>query len=282
MISDQNLYLPVEKLEKHSPIKITILPSQTEAMAHFARAIADEILANNLANKPTRLILPVGPTDHYAKLAEISNREKISWKNVHTFNMDEYCDWTGRYLPEENPLSFRGFMKREFFQLLAPDIRIPETQIHFPDPLNLNLASEQIASLGGIDTCYGGIGYHGHVAFNEPPISHWKEISIEEFSNSPTRIVLLAPDSIVMNSIRNTGGNPNNFPVMGVTLGMKDLLAAKRIRMYCVGGRWQQTVVRISMFGEESVRYPATLLKKHPDYAMIVDEITASPPVVSL
>ena len=80
--------------------------------------------------------------------------------------------------------------------------------------------------MGGIDICYGGVGYHGHIAFNEPPISRWFQVSILEFKNSKTRIVPLAADFIVMNSIRNTGGNPRNFPPMGVTLGMADILAA--------------------------------------------------------
>lgn len=282
MIPEDKLNLPLDQLTNRSPVNLTVLPSPAEVMAHFAHSVADEIKANNRAGEPTRLILPVGPVDHYPILAEICNREKISWERVHAFNMDEYCDWTGRWLPADHPLSFRGFMQHKFYELLDPELRIPPGQAHFPDPLHLDRLSEQIAALGGLDTCYGGIGYHGHVAFNEPPISHWQEISLEAFANSPTRLVPLAPDSIVMNSIRNTGGNPNNFPVMGVTIGMADILAARRVRMYCAGGRWQQAAVRIAIFGEPSVRYPSTLLKGHPDYALIVDRLSASPPHVSL
>ncbi|HKJ27098.1 MAG TPA: hypothetical protein VJ965_05645 [Anaerolineales bacterium] len=282
MIPEDKLQMPADELETNSPINLTILHAPADVMAHFARAIADEIKTHNQAGEPTRLILPVGPIGHYPLLAQISNQEKISWKNVHVFNMDEYCDWTGRWIPEDHPLSFRGFMKHEFYTLLDPELRIPESQRHFPDPLHLDTVAEAIEALGGIDTCYGGIGYHGHVAFNEPAISHWHEIPEEDFRTAPARIVPLAPDSIVMNSIRNTGGNSNNFPPMGVTLGMKDILAAKRIRMYCAGGRWQQTIVRISIFGDPSVRYPTTLLKDHPDYALIIDQATASPPSVTL
>jgi glucosamine-6-phosphate deaminase len=213
---------------------------------------------------------------------ELCNRERISWRSVHTFNMDEYCDWQGRWLPAEHPLSFRGFMRREVFARLDPDLRIPEDQAHFPDPLNLDRIREEIEAVGGIDTCYGGLGYHGHVAFNEPPFSRWYKVSTAAFKASLPRVVPLAPDTVVMNSIRNTGGNPANFPAMGVTLGLGDILAARRIRMYCAGGAWQRHVARVAMFGEETVEYPATLLQGHPDYELLLDVETAQPPVIGL
>src|SRR5690606_11637961 len=128
-----------------------------------------------------------------------------------------------------------------------------------------------------IDTCYGGIGYHGHIAFNEPPISRWFRISIDEFKKSKTRVLSLAEDSIVMNSIRNTGGSPAALPPMAVTLGMADILASRRIRIYCPGGMWQRHAVRMALFGEPQVEYPVTLLQGHPEYVLCVDRETAQP-----
>ena len=270
-----------EDLPQRSRVHVEILPDPASLFAQFARSLADEIKANNQTGQPTRLILPVGPVGQYPILAEICNRERISWRNTHTFNMDEYCDWQGRWIPIEHPLSFRGIMQRVLFDRLDPELRIPEAQSHFPDPLNLDRISQDIQAVGGIDTCYGGIGYHGHIAFNEPPISRWYQISVEEFRRSITRVVPLAEDTIVMNSIRNTGGNPRNFPPMGVTLGMADILAARRMRMYCPGGMWQRHAVRVALFGEVSVEYPATLLQEHPDYILYLDEETAKPPVFS-
>ncbi len=276
------LTLTAAELPAHSRIRIQVLPDPAALFQHFALALADEIQANNHAGRPTRLILPVGPVGQYPLLAEICNRERISWRQVHSFNMDEYCDWQGRWLPADHPLSFRGFMRRSFFDLLDEDLRIPEEQIHFPDPLNLERIQTEIEAAGGIDTCYGGLGYHGHIAFNEPPISRWHTVPVEEFKVSLTRLVPLAADTVVMNSIRNTGGNPRNFPPMGVTLGMGAILAARRIRMYCAGGRWQQHVARMAMFSNETVEYPVTLLQNHPDYELILDQSTAEPPLVSL
>jgi glucosamine-6-phosphate deaminase len=273
------LKIPAAELERASKVRLEILPDLPALYGHFARSIADEIQENNRQGKPTRLILPVGPLGQFPVLAEICNRERISWKQVFTFNMDEYCDWQGRAVPVSHPLSFRGFIQQNLFDCLDPEIRIPEEQVHFPDPLRLDWIGERIQAVGGIDTCYGGVGYHGHVAFNEAPVSRWFTLSPDEFRGSLTRLVQLEPETIVMNSIRSTGGNPAAMPPMAVTLGMKDIFSARRIRLYCQGGAWQRTVLRIAVMGEERVDYPVTLLQKHPDIAFFTDENTAAPPI---
>ena len=254
-----------------------VTPDKTALYAAFAREIADEIKARNAAGEPTRLILPVGPIGQFPLLAEICNRERISWQNVWTYNMDEYCDWEGRSIPLDHPLSFEGYMRGEFFARLDPDLRIPDDHVFFPRPERIDEVSEKIAELGGIDSCYGGIGVHGHVAFNEPPISRFYQVSLEEFRNSRTRILPLAPETMVMNSIRRMGGNFYTFPPMAITLGMKDILESRRIRLYCDGGDWQKAILRISLLGEVSTHYPATLLQEHPDALITADADTAAP-----
>lgn len=276
------LTIPAEQLNTAARMPLEILPDNPSLFHQMARAIADEIKTNNLAGRPTRLILAVGPTRQFPLLVQICNQERISWKNVHSFNMDEYCDWQGRAIPVNHPLSFRSFMERTVFSQLDPELRIPTGQAHFPDPLQLDAISRDIQQVGGIDTCYGGIGYHGHIAFNEPPFSCYYRISVEEYRCSLTRVVQLAPDSVVMNSIRNTGGNSFDFPPMGVTLGMADILAARRIRLYCPGGAWQRTVLRITLMGEVDVAYPSTLLQGHPDIVVYTDRETAEPQAPTL
>ncbi|MEZ5365356.1 MAG: hypothetical protein R2748_24275 [Bryobacterales bacterium] len=81
--------------------------------------------------------------------------------------MDEFLDWQGRPIPVDHPLSFEGFMKRELSFKLE-ELRIPEEQTHYPHPFRIDEISEQIQAVGGIDVCYGGVGCHGHVVFNEP------------------------------------------------------------------------------------------------------------------
>lgn len=279
---DSILSVPANILASASKVRLEIVSDLESLYLHFARDIADEIKTNNATGESTRLILPVGPIGQYPLLVQICNQDSISWKNVHTFNMDDYLNWQGRPLSLEHPLSFEGYMRREVFDKLEPELRIPEDQIHFPDPLNLDRVSRQIEEVGGIDTCYGGIGIHGHIAFNEPPISRYYKLTPDEFRASLTRIVPLAPETVVMNSIRATGGNPAALPPMAVTLGMKDILAARRIRLYCQGGTWQRTILRIALLGEEDVEYPVTLVQGHPDYVIITDENTAQAPLSSI
>lgn len=275
------LTIPVKDLKKKSKVGVEILPDKKSLYEHFARSIADEIKESNKKGKPTRLILPVGPVEQYPILAEITNREKISWKNVHTFNMDEYLDWQGRPVPLDHPFSFEGHMRRNLFNKIDTELRIPEENIHFPSPFHIDEISEAIASVGGIDTCYGGIGYHGHIAFNEPPYSRWYEISKEEFRNSLTRVLPIAPDTVVINSIRGSGGNPTIIPPMAVTIGMKDILSSGRIRLYCDGGDWQKTIFRIALMGEVTVKYPVTFVQEHPDCVIYADRYTAEPPTLT-
>ena len=109
-------------------------------------------------------------------------------------------------------------MRREVFGRLDAELRIPEVNAFFPHPFRIDEISEKIAAVGGIDCCYGGIGYHGHVAFNEPPLSRWHRITADELRNSLTRVVVLGDDSIVVQSIHSSGGNSAAIPPMAVTL----------------------------------------------------------------
>lgn len=270
------MQLPVDELRAVARTPFELLPDTRAVLSHFARSIVDEIRAANERREPARLILPVGPVQHYAEVAALSNRERVSWKNVFTFNMDEFLDWQGRPIPVGHPLSFEGFMRR-FFQNLDEDIRIPEEQTFFPHPFRIDEISEKIQQVGGIDVCYGGVGYHGHVAFNEPFISRWHEVSVEEMRQSLTRVVALGDDSIVVQSIHNSGGDSAAIPPMAVTLGMQDILASRKIRLYLAAGERHRAIFRISVAGEPSVRYPSTLVQGHPNALILTDEATTRP-----
>jgi len=264
--------LSVAGLRARARIGIHLEPDIPPLLDHFARSIADEIRSREV----TRLILPVGPMGQYPRLAEITNRERLSWRNVHVFQMDEFLDWQGRPIPLDHPLSFQAAMQR-FFASLDPELRIPEAQYHVPHPFRIDAIGEAIARAGGVDVCYGGVGYHGHVAFNEPPLSRWARVSVDELRNSLTRVVMLGADSIVVQSIGSTGGSAAAIPPMAVTLGMRDILAARKVRLYLAGGARHSAVFRIAAAGEVSVDYPATLLQGHPDAVLHTDETTAQP-----
>ncbi len=277
MTLDELLMVPAEDLARHSRVGVQLFPDVATMLAQMARGMADEIRENNQAGRPTRWILPVGPVAQYAALVEISNRERISWKNVFTFQMDEFLDWQGRPIPVDHPLSFEGYMCRNVFERLDRELRIPTEQTCFPSPFAPDAISEAIRKAGGIDTCFGGVGYHGHIAFNEPPLSRWHKVSLEQLRDSLTRVVPLGHDSIVVQSIMSAGGNSAAIPPMAVTLGMRDILASRRIRLYLAGGERHRTVFRITLMGEAGSDYPSTLVQEHPDCIVHTDLATAQP-----
>jgi glucosamine-6-phosphate deaminase len=285
MLSDELselMGLPLAELEARRKAQFRVLEDHRSLIAHFAESIASEIQTRNEAKEPTRLILPVGPVAQYAELVDLCNRERISWENVYTFNMDEFLDWQGRPLPLAHPLSFEGYMRKEVFGRLDPGLRIPEDHLFFPNPFRIDEISAAIERVGGIDCCYGGIGYHGHVAFNEPPLSRWHAISVEEMRASLTRIVVLGDDSIVVQSIHSSGGNSAAIPPMAVTLGMKDILASRKIRLYCAAGERHRAVFRITVAGRVMVAFPSTLVQGHHDAEIITDRNTAAPIQIGL
>jgi glucosamine-6-phosphate deaminase len=140
----------------------------------------------------------------------------------------------------------------------------------------------KIQEVGGIDTTYGGIGYRGHIAYNEPPRSPWYRISVEEFRSSTTRILHLNEDTLIALSQRGAGGCSDVIPPMVITLGMRELLSAKRLRLYSETGAWKQTVIRILLFGQVSPEIPATYCQEHPDCVVTVDEATAACPPLGI
>jgi len=266
------LTLSPEEMVEKSKGHLILLENLQALYEHFARSIADEIKKNNKENKVTRLILPVGPTGQYPILKDIINDEKISLKNCWFFFMDEYCDDNGIELPESHPLSFKGIMKKIFFNHIKPELNIPSTQIVFPDHKNL-YSLKELLSKNNIDTCYGGVGIHGHVAFNEP------ETNVKE---TDPRMVYLNEYTITMNAIRaNVGGNIVNFPKKALTLGMRQILSANKIRLYCRNDSpydWANTVLRIALFGKIGDDFPVTYIRTHKDWIIISDYETAKKP----
>jgi len=274
--------IPMEELEgdPKAKVPIRILPTRHDVHLQFARDIIEEIKAHNAAGRPTRLILPCGPRGQYPHFTRMVNEERISLRNVHIFHMDDFLDWQGRPLPLDHPLSFRGWMERNFYDPIAPELNVPPEQRHWPGVYDIDSISRAIEEVGGVDTTYGGIGYRGHLAFNEPPHNPWYTVTPEEFGNSKTRVVHLNDDTLIITSYRTFGSCSQLVPPMAITLGMKDLLSAGRIRLYSETGALKQAAIRILLFGPVTTEYPVTFVQEHPDVLVTVDvDTAASPPL---
>jgi len=253
--------------------KLVVLKDIDALHRHFAESIAAEIKTNNAKGRKTKLILPVGPVGQYPILAQMINDQQISLKECWFFMMDEHCDDNGVALSPDHPLSFRHAFHESFASRVKRKLMIPARQLIFPDHLNVQTLKDGISAVGGIDTTYGGIGIHGHIAYNEP------ESNVRE---SDPRLVYLNDCTRTINAIRaEIGGNLEGHPRKGVTLGMRQLLGAKRIRLYCRNGislDWANTVLRLSVFGKPGDDYPVTYIRDHKDYVVVTDEDTARKP----
>ena len=271
------LKLSPEEMLKKAEGRLTILKELNELHQHFAEEIASEIIENNKKGTLTRLILPVGPTGQYPILAEIINKKNINLENCYFFFMDEYCDDNGYALPSDHPLSFKGEMEHLFFSRLDQKCGLKKERVIFPDHNNIQKLKSMIEDVGGIDTCYAGLGIHGHLAFNEP------EPNIKD---SEPRLVYLNKYTITINAIRaKVGGNLENFPRKAVTLGLKQILSSRRIMIYCrndiPGIDWANTVLRLALFGEPGDDYPVTYIRDR-NYKIITTAETASVPEIIL
>jgi glucosamine-6-phosphate deaminase len=277
----QYLRIPVDKLENHpdAKVKIKIFEEKDQVHRWVAQDMLDEVLRNNKEGKPTSWILPCGPTKQYTYFTQWVNEQKINLKNVHVFHMDDNLDWQSRPLPLDHPSSYEGWMRKNFYGPINPELTIPEEQRHFPSIYDIDGISQEIEKLGFVDTTYGGIGFRGHIAYNEPPLSPWNSISLEDLKNSKTRILNLNSDTIVALSQRAAGGCTHAIPPMAITMGMKDLLRAKRLRFFSDTGAWKRTIIRYFLFGEPTVEYPVTLTQDHSDVMVIADRDSVLPPL---
>lgn len=281
-INIQDLYnwckVPAEQLLNHAKLKIPFrLTSNSEEMGEvMARDFADEII--KASGQPFRAIVPCGPKCWYAPFARIINDEKISLKNVTVFHMDECLDWQGKLLPENHPYNFRTFMEKYFYEPIDGNLSVPVAQRFFPEPSNIDLIKNKIAE-APIDITLGGWGQDGHVAYNQARRHSLSTISVEQLRNSELRVQENNIDTIIALAQRSFGAAYQFVPPMSITLGMKECLSAKKIRLFSDTGSWKQTALRVALFSEETAEYPITLLQSHPNALITATFETASHPI---
>lgn len=275
--------IPAEQLVNHpeSKIQLKVYDDKNEVSVVTGNMMAEEVIENNKAGKPTKWILPAGPMGQYRYFADRVNTERISLKNVYVFHMDDFLDWQGRPFPEiDNYYSLKANMINGFYGLIDEELNIPEENRFFPSIYDIDAIDKKIEELGGVDTVYGGLGYRGLVAFCEAPDSSYYDITVEEYANSKTRIVHLNADTLISLSERDIGGFVQIVPPMAVTIGFKSMLSAKKAVFMVTTGSWKQTSVRVLMFSEPTVEYPATLFPKYvPEVIVLADTNTTQPPL---
>lgn len=260
-----------EELLSDPRMKLICMEDNQQVFKTMAAQMAEEIELHNKDGEKTVFICPVGPVGQYPYFVELVNEGNISLKDVWFINMDEYLDEQKQWIDITHPLSFRGFMEREVYSKIKPELVMPKEQRVFPDPENTAYVPQLIESLGGVDIAFGGIGINGHVAFNEADETMTKE----EFLAQKTRVLEIAPETRAANAIGDFGGVLEDMPRYCVTVGIYEIAHARKIRLGCFRN-WHRAVVRRAGHGQETPAFPVTLLQSHEDLTLTFTEFVAN------
>jgi len=284
MINKKDLYkwcsVKAEDLLTHPSRKVPLrmVKDSAEMGELMAREFIDEIKTAHAANRPFRAIVPCGPKAWYEPFTRIVNEENISLKHVAVFHMDECLDWQGQELPENDPYNFKTFMLKHFYGGIKPSLEIPKENRHFPTPNNIPQLAKKMAE-APIDYTLGGWGQDGHVAYNQARRHPFSHITLEDVRQSTIRIQENNIDTILTLGHRTYGGAYQFVPPMSVTLGVKECMSAKKVRVYSDTGAWKQTALRVALFSAPDAEYPITLLQEHPDAIITATHETATHPI---
>ena len=270
------LALEPDEVIKEAKGQLVVFDTLDEVYDYLAEEMVQEFEKAAKGDRIVSFIMPVGPTQPYRLMAEKINYRQISLKNVRFFFMDEYVDdEKDRLIPKSNPLSFRGQIGPLLFDRIRPDLLMPKSQVIFPTPENVKDLPKMIKDAGGIEVCYGGIGIHGHVAFNEPGPG---------VAKSNPRILEINDFTRTIDATRHpgVGGNLENFPRRAITMGMKQCIEARKILVMTRNEtpflNWANTIVRIAALGRPGDDYPVTHMRHHKHLRIVTDRNTLKKP----
>lgn len=244
----------------YEKIPTIIYETSDEASNTVAHEIATLIKERAAKNRNAVLGLATGstPVAVYDELVRLHQEEGLSFKNVITFNLDEYYPMN----PDSLQSYFR-FMKENLFDL----VDIPKDQIHIPDGTleESEIAAycqeyeEKIRQAGGIDIQLLGIGRTGHIGFNEPGSR----------PDSETRLITL--DKVTRQDAASDFFGEENVPRRAITMGVGTIMKARRIFLMA-WGEGKAGIIKKTVEGEVREHIPATNLQNHPDTVVILDD----------
>ncbi|PKV52579.1 glucosamine-6-phosphate deaminase [Aquimarina sp. MAR_2010_214] len=254
-------YKPAGQFEETRFEKIhnVIFKNSNEASVVVATEIANLIKEKSKKNEQCVLGLATGssPIKVYEELVRMHHEEGLSFKNVITFNLDEYYP-----MDIENIQSYYYFMYEHLFDhidISPENVHIPDGKINNDDLYQYCIDYEmKIKEAGGLDFQLLGIGRTGHIGFNEPG-SHY---------NSGTRMITL--DHITRVDAAPSFLGIENVPRKAITMGIATVRAAKRI-VLLGWGQHKATIIKETIEGDVSSHVPATYLQNHQNTTFILD-----------
>ena len=276
-MKDDALRIPPDALGEGSGCRCEVVADGAALARHFADTMVAEFLEAKTRTRPFILfIVPVGPIGQFELFAQRCNEMRISLRDLVLINMDEYLTPNGDYIATSDALSFRSHMERALWSRLDSALAPPLAHRHFPDPRDPHVTNQLIERCGGVDVAFGGVGITGHLAFNDPP-EPGESVDNDAFANLPTRVVTLSRETRTINAVTATRGNIDRIPRTAVTVGMKEILQARKIRLY-LNRPWQCAIVRKLLHGPITAAVPASLVRRHSDVQVTMTaEVTQLP-----
>ena len=250
-----------DSLEK---IPVKIFPNPADGSKFIARQIADLIREKERVGQKCVIGLATGssPKTLYAELVRMHREDGLSFRNVTTFNLDQY------YPMDKDALqSYHYFMRRNLFE----QTDIDPANYHLPDGMipkdkvkqHCAEYEKQIELAGGLDLQILGIGTNGHIGFNEPGSG----------IHTKTRLITLDNSTRLANAYEF--GNMTQVPRMAITMGIGTILKAKKI-ILMAWGQTKAPVIKKAVEDDDTEDIPASMLQIHNDCSFILDETAAS------
>ncbi|MDD5597305.1 MAG: glucosamine-6-phosphate deaminase [Victivallaceae bacterium] len=205
----------------------------------------------------------------YAVLAGMLNYSGLELAKLFTFNLDEYIGMDGKNLDCGHPLSYRKYMTENFFDLIDPASGFKQENMFFPDAAAPADYDVLIVRRGGLDIQLLGIGFNGHIGFNEP-VSETK-ISREDVAALPSHVVELDGLTLQTNAVLTAGSNLSLVPRRAVTMGMADILKAKEIILLACFAE-QTAPLQAVRSGKITPELPASFLLEHKAAEIVYTE----------
>ena len=240
------------------------------------------------AGRKITLILGNPEPETYIPLAQLINYFNVDCSKVHIFAMDEWADDQGNIAPETYKAGFAHSMLKYFVYQIDPKLRMPLSNVHYPNNKNIASYSDMITECGegGADICSSSPGWTGHMAFIDPvdEFVNGKDVIDEEYLNQKARIVKLHPLTVAQNSLHGVFGQSGyiaDVPPCAATIGPVDVKNAReRIEVHalltnCTFSSWQRMTSRLVLHGPVTPLVPSSMLQLMKTQVYVSEELAA-------
>ena len=240
-----------------------------EAMSQYGAKLIFEAVTKQLATGDVCNIgLATGNTmiRLYEILAGMFNTARTDLSRLSTFNLDEYVGRDGKEVPTSHPLSYRKYMNENLFDRIDPALGFSKDRTYYPPSVDSASYDDKIEAAGGLHLQLLGIGFNGHIAFNEPMSED--EISVADFAALKSRVINLKPLTLQTNARLTAGNDMSLMPLQAITMGMAPILKAKKILLLACFPE-QEAPLKKLIANPATPSLPASYIKDCPNTEIV-------------